>query len=115
MEEEGEGALPPPGTAPAPKQPAGLLTETHTPLAWEGQLQTSSSCYLNHEFGLPWVMVSVRTKPRPHPQNLLFSPPASGTQVWEQPLPQFSTAPSPFPFGEGSAGTFQVQSWYWAV
>lgn len=72
----------------------------------KGSSRPPSSCSLNHGFGLPWLMVPVRAKPRPHPTTSCFHPlPASGLspgmQVWEQPSPQFSTASSPFPFGEG--------------
>lgn len=41
----------------------------------------------------------------------------SGMQRWEQPSPQLSTAPSPFPFEGGRAvlASHGLQSQYWAV
>lgn len=92
-----------PHTAPAPKQPPGLLTATHTSRACKGQLQTSILLLLK-----PWVWVSLahgtsqsKTK-TPSPQPGVFTPPMHpGMQVWKQPLPEFSTEPSPFPFGGG--------------
>lgn len=83
------------------------FSQQHTHLGHaKGSSRPPFSCSLNHGFGFPWLMVPVRAKPRPHPHNLVFSPlPASclppGMQVWKQPLPEFSTEPSPFPFGGG--------------
>lgn len=114
MEEEGEGALLPSHTAPAPKQPAGLLTAAHISLAWEGQLQTSILLLPK-----PWVQASLthgtsqsKTK-TPTPQPAVFTlclllACLQACRCGNSSRHNFQQHQAHSPLGEGSAGPSQA-------
>lgn len=106
--------MPPSHTAPAPKQPAGLLTAAHTSLAWEGQLQTSILLLPK-----PWVWASLahvtsqsKTK-TPSPQPAVFTPCQllaclQACRCGNSPHHNSQQHQAHSPLGTGSAGTWQA-------